>query len=79
MMHGMLMQVGGAVPTSAIDMVRQASLITRIVLVFLLLLSLVSIMGMPYTVLEAMMCGCRPISFGWGQGHIRANNRAHPA
>jgi len=38
MMHGMLMQVGGAVPTSAIDMVRQASLVTRIVLVFLLML-----------------------------------------
>jgi UDP-N-acetylglucosamine:LPS N-acetylglucosamine transferase len=29
------------------------------------------------TMLEAMMCGCRPISFGWGQGHIRANNRAY--
>ena len=42
MTHGILMQVGGAVPTSAIDMVRQASLVTRIVLVFLLVLSLVS-------------------------------------
>ncbi|MDP9346422.1 MAG: glycosyltransferase [Actinomycetota bacterium] len=29
------------------------------------------------TVLEAMMSGCRPISFGWGRGHIRANNRAY--
>jgi processive 1,2-diacylglycerol beta-glucosyltransferase len=29
------------------------------------------------TVLEAMMCGCRVISFGWGRGHIRANNRAY--
>ena len=29
------------------------------------------------TVLEALMCGCRPISFGWGRGHIRANNRAY--
>ena len=31
------------------------------------------------TVLEALMCGCRPISFGWGRGHIRANNRAYAA
>jgi processive 1,2-diacylglycerol beta-glucosyltransferase len=29
------------------------------------------------TILEALMCGCRPISFGWGRGHIRANNRAY--
>ena len=29
------------------------------------------------TVLEALMSGCRPISFGWGRGHIRANNRAY--
>jgi processive 1,2-diacylglycerol beta-glucosyltransferase len=29
------------------------------------------------TVLEAMMSGCRTISFGWGLGHIRANNRAY--
>lgn len=29
------------------------------------------------TVLEALMCGCRVISFGWGRGHIRANNRAY--
>lgn len=29
------------------------------------------------TVLEALMCGARVISFGWGRGHIRANNRAY--
>jgi processive 1,2-diacylglycerol beta-glucosyltransferase len=29
------------------------------------------------TVLEALMCGCRVISYGWGRGHIRANNRAY--
>jgi len=29
------------------------------------------------TVLEALMCGCHVISFGWGRGHIRANNRAY--
>jgi len=29
------------------------------------------------TVLEALMCGCRVVSFGWGRGHIRANNRAY--
>ena len=29
------------------------------------------------TVLEALMSGCRPISFGWGRGHIRANNLAY--
>lgn len=28
------------------------------------------------TVLEALLVGCRPISYGWGVGHIRANNRA---
>lgn len=28
------------------------------------------------TVLEAYMVGCRPISYGWGVGHIRLNNRA---
>jgi len=28
------------------------------------------------TVLEAAMAGCRPISYGWGVGHIRLNNRA---
>ena len=28
------------------------------------------------TVLEALICGCRVVSYGWGRGHIRANNRA---
>jgi processive 1,2-diacylglycerol beta-glucosyltransferase len=28
------------------------------------------------TVLEAIVRGCPAISFGWGRGHIRANNRA---
>jgi UDP-N-acetylglucosamine:LPS N-acetylglucosamine transferase len=28
------------------------------------------------TVLEAWVRGCRPISYGWGVGHIRLNNRA---
>jgi UDP-N-acetylglucosamine:LPS N-acetylglucosamine transferase len=28
------------------------------------------------TVLEAWILGCRPISYGWGIGHIRLNNRA---
>lgn len=28
------------------------------------------------TILEAAICGCHAISFGWGRGHIRANNRA---
>ena len=28
------------------------------------------------TVLEAYLVGCRPISYGWGVGHIRLNNRA---
>lgn len=29
------------------------------------------------TVLEAIMCGCAPISYGWGRAHIRANDRAY--
>lgn len=29
------------------------------------------------TVLEAWAVGCPPISYGWGRGHIRANNRAY--
>lgn len=29
------------------------------------------------TVLEAMMCDCRVISYGWARGHIRINNRAY--
>ena len=29
------------------------------------------------TVLEALLVGCRPISYGWGIGHIRLNNRAY--
>ncbi|CAN5229777.1 galactosyldiacylglycerol synthase [soil metagenome] len=29
------------------------------------------------TVLEALMCDCRVISYGWERGHIRANNRAY--
>ena len=28
------------------------------------------------TVLEALICGCRVVSYGWGRGHIRANNAA---
>ncbi len=28
------------------------------------------------TVLEAIMRGCRPISYGWGRGHVRLNNAA---
>jgi processive 1,2-diacylglycerol beta-glucosyltransferase len=28
------------------------------------------------TVLEAYLCGCPTISYGWGRGHIRANNVA---
>jgi hypothetical protein len=28
-------------------------------------------------VLEAWVRGCVPISYGWGRGHIRANNRAY--
>ncbi|UTI63727.1 hypothetical protein NBH00_20580 [Paraconexibacter antarcticus] len=31
------------------------------------------------TVLEALVCGTRPISYGWGVGHIRVNNRAYAA
>src|SRR5262249_2515373 len=29
------------------------------------------------TVLEAWALGCPVISYGWGRGHIRANNRAY--
>jgi processive 1,2-diacylglycerol beta-glucosyltransferase len=29
------------------------------------------------TVLEALIRGCAVISYGWGRGHIRANNRAY--
>ena len=29
------------------------------------------------TVLEALMCGCRVISFGWPRGRVRANERAY--
>ena len=29
------------------------------------------------TVLEALLVGCRPISYGWGVGHIRLNDRAY--
>lgn len=29
------------------------------------------------TVLEAIMRGCRVVSYGWGRGHIRANNEAY--
>lgn len=28
------------------------------------------------TVLEALLVGCRPVSYGWGIGHIRLNDRA---
>jgi processive 1,2-diacylglycerol beta-glucosyltransferase len=28
------------------------------------------------TVLEALMRGCPPISYGWGRGHVRDNNKA---
>jgi UDP-N-acetylglucosamine:LPS N-acetylglucosamine transferase len=28
------------------------------------------------TVLEALMSGCHPISFGWGRGHVRLHNEA---
>jgi processive 1,2-diacylglycerol beta-glucosyltransferase len=31
------------------------------------------------TVLEALMRGCPPISYGWGRGHVRVNNRAFRA
>ena len=29
------------------------------------------------TVLEALMCDCRVISYGWARGHVRVNNRAY--
>lgn len=29
------------------------------------------------TVLEAIVRGCAPISYGWGHGHVRVNNRAY--
>jgi len=29
------------------------------------------------TVLEAIVRGCAPISYGWGRAHIRVNNRAY--
>ena len=29
------------------------------------------------TVLEALMCDCRVISYGWARGHIRVNNSAY--
>jgi processive 1,2-diacylglycerol beta-glucosyltransferase len=29
------------------------------------------------TVLEALMCDCRVVSYGWARGHIRINNRAY--
>jgi processive 1,2-diacylglycerol beta-glucosyltransferase len=29
------------------------------------------------TILEALLVGCRPISYGWDVGHIRMNNRAY--
>jgi UDP-N-acetylglucosamine:LPS N-acetylglucosamine transferase len=29
------------------------------------------------TVLEALMEGCRVISYGWGHGHVRVNNQAY--
>ena len=29
------------------------------------------------TVLEALMCDCRVISYGWARGHVRINNRAY--
>ena len=28
------------------------------------------------TVLEALMCGCPAISYGWGRGHVRRHNAA---
>jgi UDP-N-acetylglucosamine:LPS N-acetylglucosamine transferase len=28
------------------------------------------------TVLEALMCGCPAISYGWGRGHVRRHNEA---
>jgi UDP-N-acetylglucosamine:LPS N-acetylglucosamine transferase len=29
------------------------------------------------TVLEAIVRGCAVVSYGWGHGHVRANNRAY--
>jgi UDP-N-acetylglucosamine:LPS N-acetylglucosamine transferase len=29
------------------------------------------------TILEALLVGCRPVSYGWDVGHIRMNNRAY--
>ncbi|HZP72839.1 MAG TPA: hypothetical protein VFA97_05605 [Gaiellaceae bacterium] len=29
------------------------------------------------TILEALLVGCRPISYGWDVGHVRVNNRAY--
>jgi UDP-N-acetylglucosamine:LPS N-acetylglucosamine transferase len=29
------------------------------------------------TVLEALMCDCKVISYGWSRGHVRINNRAY--
>ena len=29
------------------------------------------------TVLEALMCDCRVISYGWSRGHVRINNKAY--
>jgi processive 1,2-diacylglycerol beta-glucosyltransferase len=29
------------------------------------------------TVLEALMCGCRVVSYGWHRGHVRVNNEAY--
>jgi glycosyltransferase involved in cell wall biosynthesis len=29
------------------------------------------------TVLEALMEGCRVVSYGWGHGHVRVNNEAY--
>ena len=29
------------------------------------------------TVLEALMCDCKVISYGWSRGHVRVNNRAY--
>jgi len=28
------------------------------------------------TVFEALLTGCRPISYGWGRGHVRRHNAA---
>ena len=32
--------------------------------------------GIPLTVMEALVTGCAVISYGWGRGHVRANNAA---